>query len=121
MNNNLAAVQKALLAANAGKNWQLLSISFDPEFDTPERLAQYAKNCGQVPAQWSFATGATADIRQLGNHFSLMFAPEGAVFNHNVRTVVVDPRGRVQNVFAGNEWQPAEVVEAMKKAMAPKP
>jgi len=121
MNNNLAAVQKALLAANAGTNWHLLSISFDPEFDTPERLAQYANNYGQNPAHWSFATGATADIRQLGNSFSLVFAPEGAVFNHNVRTVVVDPTGRVQNIFAGNEWQPAELVEAMKKAMETKP
>lgn len=121
MNNNLAAVQKALLAAKAGTNWHLLSISFDPEFDTPERLASYAKNYGQNPKHWSFATGATADIRRLGNNFSLMFMPEGAVFNHNVRTVVVDPAGRVQKVFTGNEWQPAELVAAMQKAMETKP
>jgi protein SCO1/2 len=121
MNSHLAAVQQALLAANAGTNWHLLSISFDPEFDTPERLAQYAKSYGQEPAHWSFATGATADIRQLGNNFSLVFAPEGAVFNHNVRTVVVDPAGRIQEVFAGNEWQPAELVAALQKAMEPKP
>lgn len=121
MNNNLAAVQTTLLAAQPGTNWHLLSISFDPEFDTPERLASYAKSYGQDPRHWSFATGATADIRQLGNHFSLMFTPEGAVFNHNVRTVVVDPAGRIQKVFAGNEWQPAELVEAMKKAMTLKP
>lgn len=121
MNNHFAAVQQALLTANAGTNWHLLSISFDPEFDTPDRLARYAKSYDQQPAHWSFATGATADIRRLGNHFGLRFAPEGAVFNHNVRTVVVDPAGRIQNIFAGNEWQPAELVAALKKAMETKP
>ncbi len=121
MNNNLGVAQKQLLAAYAGTNWHLLSISFDPDFDTPERLANYAKSYGQNPEHWSFATGATEDIRKLGVNFGLAFVREGGSINHNVRTVVVDVAGRVQKVFAGNEWPPAELVEEMKKAMTAKP
>ena len=120
MNNNLAEVQKQLAAANVGTNWHLLSISFDPEYDTPERIGAYARGYGHDTAHWSFATGATADIRKLGNHFSLMFTRDGASFSHNVRTVVVDPFGLIQKVFAGNEWHPAELVAAMYAAMQTK-
>jgi hypothetical protein len=80
-------------------------------FDTPAELAGYAKSYGQDPAHWSFATGATEDIRKLGVNFGLTFVREGATFNHNVRTVVVDAAGRVQKVFAGNEWQSTELFE----------
>ncbi len=117
MNNNLATAQKQLLAANTGTNWHLLSISFDPDFDTPAQLARYATGYGYNPAHWSFATGSTDEIRKLGVNFGLTFVREGASINHNVRTVVVDAAGRVQKVFAGNEWQPAELVEEMKRAM----
>ena len=43
MNKNFSEARKILLAdSNAPANWQLLSISFDPGFDTPQMLAGYA-------------------------------------------------------------------------------
>ena len=120
MNHHFAAVQTALLAGQAGTNWQLLSISFDPEFDTPARLLNYAADHNYDLDHWSFATGTEANIRQLGGAFGLAYWRLGGTFNHNVRTVVVDAAGRVQKIFPNNEWQPAELVEEMKKAMAAK-
>jgi len=121
MNNNLGFAQSRLLQDTTRTNWHLLSISFDPEFDTPERLAVYANGYGQKPEHWSFATGATSDVRKLGGAFGLSFWREGALFNHNVRTVVVDAAGRIQTVFVGNAWQPDDLVKAMKTAMEAKP
>ena len=121
MNNNLGSVQRELAAAAGATNWHLLSISFDPEFDTPTRLGKYADTYHHDPTHWSFATGAASDIRQLGSAFGLSFWREGALFNHNVRTVVVDTQGRVQKLFTNNEWSPAELAEEMKKAMVVKP
>ncbi|HVY70218.1 MAG TPA: SCO family protein [Verrucomicrobiae bacterium] len=120
MNGNLAAAQRQLAASNTGTNWHLISISFDPEFDTPACLAKYAEGYQFDPAHWSFATGATEDIRKLGGGFGLMFWRDRALFNHNVRTVVVDAGGMVQKVFAGNEWKPEELVEEMRRAMGAK-
>ena len=48
-----------------------------------------------------------------------MFPREGAIFNHNLRTVVVDAQGKVQKVFIGNEWKVDDfVAEIVKAAMA---
>lgn len=110
-------VQEALSQPGSAENWHLLSISFDPEWDTPERLASYASGQGQDPARWTFATGAIPEIRKLAGSFGLTFAREGASFNHNVRTVVVDSAGRVQKVFTNNDWKPEDLVNEMKKAM----
>lgn len=119
MNQNFSAVQRELNQPGNGTNWQIISISFDPDYDTPARMAKYAENYHYDPAHWSFATGATDDIRKLGSAFSLMFWREGALFNHNVRTVVVDKEGRVQKIFVGNEWKAEELVAEMKKSMTP--
>lgn len=122
LNQNFAAVQAALLGdrtSAAATNWHLLSISFDPEYDTPARLAKYAETYRHDPAHWTFATGRTEDIRRLGSGFTLAFWKEGALFNHNIRTVVVDTRGRIQRIFHDNEWKPAELEAELRKAMRP--
>jgi protein SCO1 len=121
ISHNFGDVQRQLQEAKTGTNWHLVSVSFDPEFDAPERLAAYAQTYGCDAAHWSFATSTTEEVRQLGSKFGLAFWREGASFNHNVRTVVVDAAGRVQKVFTDNEWKPAELVEEMKKAMEVKP
>lgn len=121
MNNNFGEAQRILAAAGGGTNWQLLSISFDPEWDTPARLASYASTYRYDHRHWSFATGALADIRKFGERFGLTFQWTKGTIEHNVRTVVVDANGRVQKVFADNEWSVAALVEEMKKAMVVKP
>ncbi len=121
MNQNFATVQATLLQSAttnaAATNWHLLSISFDPDYDTPARLATYGATYRHDPTHWTFATGSTEDVRRLGSSYTLAFWKEGALFNHNVRTVVIDPRGRIQRIFHDNEWKPAELVEELRKAM----
>ncbi len=121
MNNNFAEVQKLMSDRQAGTNWHLLSISFDPEFDTPERMAIYSQSYHADPTHWSFATAADETIRKLGGMFGLAYSRDGALFSHNVRTVVVDVQGRVQTVFNNNEWKPIELADALQTAMEKKP
>jgi len=116
LNSNFAAVQQAL-AEGPRTNWQLLSISFDPAFDTPQQLSGVAARQKVDPRHWNFATSSSADVRKLGASFGLEFWRENGTLNHNLRTVVVNSQGRVQRVFRGSEWQPAELVAEMGKAM----
>jgi protein SCO1/2 len=120
MANNFAETQKKLLAMpNAPTNWHLLIISFDPEFDTPAVLRQYAEAHGADPNRWTFATGTLADVTAIGEQFGLAFWKEnGGIISHNLRTVVIDPFGRVEKIFSGNEWQPDDLVTEMVKAAA---
>lgn len=121
MNNQLNAVQRELGAASGATNWHLLSISLDPGYDTPERLAEYAPRYQPDAARWTFATGKSEDILKLGLAVGLVVSREGGQINHNLRTVVVDAAGRVQKIFAGNEWSAAELTSELKRAMAAKP
>ena len=115
--NNFGEAQKQLRALpNAPANWHLLTLSFDPEFDTPAVLKNYAEYHQYEPAHWTFATGALMDITAIGEQFGLKFASEGGSISHNLRAVVVDGSGRVRKIFVGNEWKPDELVVELLKA-----
>lgn len=120
MANNFAAVQKKLLGTpNAPTNWHLLTVTFDPEFDTPEILRQYAEMHHADPARSTYATGSLTDITALGQQFGLAFWKEqGGIISHNLRTIIIDASGRVQKIFIGNEWQPEDLVAEITKAAA---
>jgi protein SCO1/2 len=109
------------LAAPGGPdNWRLLSISFDVERDTPAVLKNYAARFSHDPARWSFLTGALIDIDAITEQFGLYFARDanGITFDHNLRTVIVDPKGRINSIIIGNEWKVEDFVAEMKRAAA---
>ncbi len=123
MTENFVAAYKQLSERPAGpKNWRLLSISFDPEFDTPATLKLYARRYQYDPEKWNFVTGALLEIDAITEQFGLEFFREAGSFNfnHKLRTVVVDAQGRVQQVFVGNEWKVDDFVAEMVKAAAAK-
>ena len=118
MSSHFREVQDALKRRTDVTNWQLLSISFDTDYDTPETLKAYAEKQGYDPGRWSFLTGALIEIDAITEQFGLVFPREGVNFAHNLRTVILDPAGKVHKIVVGNEWQPTEVIEEMVKAAA---
>jgi protein SCO1/2 len=118
MSQNFEKAQKALKAQTAVTNWNLLSISFDPEFDTPERLNKYSSTYAIDTNHWQFATSDLWNIDGLTEQVGLTFFRESptALPQHNLRTVIIDARGRMQKVFVGNEWTTDEFVDEMLKA-----
>ena len=121
--NLLKAYQQLSAQAQGPTNWHLLSISFDPEYDTPATLKAYARRYQYDPQKWNFVTGALIEIDAITEQFGLEFFREAGSsfnFNHKLRTVVVDAQGRVQQVFVGNEWKVDDFVAEMVKAAAAK-
>lgn len=121
MSDNFGETQKKLAAdPNAPKNWQLLSITFDPAFDTPVVLKNYARRFKADPKHWNFLTGELIDITAITEQFGLLFwrpdPKEVTGINHNLRTVVLDTEGRIQKVFTENKWTAAELVAEIVKA-----
>ncbi|MBP9901697.1 MAG: SCO family protein [Verrucomicrobiota bacterium] len=118
MSNNFRATQDALLKnPSAPTNWHLLTLTFDPEFDTPDKLKNYAAIYGCQPQHWSFLTGALIDVTALGEQFGLMFwrDPQTGI-SHNLRTIIVDAQGHVQKIITENKWTPTELVTEIVKA-----
>src|SRR6202012_3784782 len=97
MNNNFAATREILRSTtNAPANWQFISISFDPEFDTPQTLVAYARLYRRGDAdRWLFASVSKQTLAPLAESLDLMVLHQGAGISHNLRTVVLDPQGRI--------------------------
>jgi len=100
---------------NAPTNWHFLSVSFDPEFDTPTVLKNYAERYQYDPQHWSFLTGPSDKIRELAGQSNVTFERDGAFFNHNFRTLIIDAAGHLQMVFPmGGDLSEAIVAEIVK-------
>jgi len=122
MNRNFAAARDVILTTpGAPDNWQFLSVSFDSEFDTPETLENYANAYrGQDTGHWLFAAMSTNALAELAPRLDLMVVRQGTSISHNLRTVVLDPQGRIFRQFDGNQWTARELADAVIAAAGEK-
>ncbi len=102
---------------------RLLSISFDPERDTPEKLKQYGigylgKDSKATDFKvWQIAVGADAEVKKIADAFGLRYekdANDKTQFNHSLRTIVIAPDGKITKILPGNEWTNAELLNELK-------
>lgn len=120
MDRRFAEVQRTVAGdAVLNRRVRLLSISFDPEYDTPERLGAHASALRADPAIWRFATIADPDdIDVFAARFGVnVIREKDGTITHNLRTVVIDPDGRVVSARGGNTWTAAEVVADLRTAL----
>ncbi|MEN3338773.1 MAG: hypothetical protein V7647_2449 [Acidobacteriota bacterium] len=122
MDQNFAAVQRAALADPVLRDrLALLSITLDPEHDTPPVLAEYARHAGADPRMWQFATGEPDAITAFARRFGVaVFRQDGdpTVWTHNLRTAVIKPDGTIATILNGNDWTPAALLDAARHAGA---
>jgi protein SCO1/2 len=118
MNKNFFEARKILQAeTDAPANWQLLSISFDPGFDTPQILTSYGSFYrGSDTNRWLFAVASTNTLAELAPKVDLHFWREGGSISHNLRTVVLDTNEKIFKQFDGNDWTPQELADAIRAA-----
>jgi len=100
----MAELQEQLRKANAS-DVHLLTITVDPDYDTPEVLARYAEQVGADPEVWSFATGPKAHVEEVvkkGFLQPIVEAPDGEII-HTSRFVVTDRNGMMRSFPDGND------------------
>jgi protein SCO1/2 len=110
-----ADVQRALPEPLRSRTW-FVSISLDPEYDTPERLRDYARARGADLSRWSFLTGPPAEVEAVlaGYGIGKTRVAEGDV-EHYVATFLIDPEGQIARTFVGTEDEAAELVRAIER------
>jgi protein SCO1/2 len=99
-----------------------MTVSFDPEFDTPPVLKAHAKRIEADPLIWTFVTGDRDEVERFAARFGVTIerAEQNPIdITHNLRTAVIDGEGRVVNLHTGNDWKPADVLADLKKTPAP--
>jgi protein SCO1/2 len=103
MSNHFGALQKRF-RRELGRDLVLLTITFDPERDTPDVLAAYAAQWSADPAGWHFLTGSVADIRRVTALFGQDAFPEEGLLNHSLRTAIIDRAGTLVANVEGNRF-----------------
>jgi protein SCO1 len=117
MDRHFAEIQRAMAKDPALAKIQLVSVSFDPVGDTPAVLKKHAREVKADPTRWTFLTGEREAIERFGSAFGLFAnrsAASDADITHNLRTAVIDPRGRLVKIYTGNEWTPAQLLVDLK-------
>ena len=88
------------------KDFQLLSISMDPVYDTPEVLREYAEARGVDPVNFQFLTGTEAAVRRLLAQFGVIAEPSENIWKHTLATVLIERDGRIAQRVEGASWDP---------------
>lgn len=113
-----AQLQKAIGAsAQFSGHVRLLSITLDPEYDRPEILKKYGQAVGADPAVWQFATGTEEQIAELTKSFAVFTERNGVTLDHTLCTALIDPDGRILQLWRGNGWKVDEVLNAFATAI----
>jgi len=106
-----------LQALLAGKGFgQMLTVTVDPEHDTPAVLARYAKNLGADPKRWKFLTGEPGAVANVASSFGVLYYPERGQIIHSQAVAVVDPEGKLSSIYYGETWEAEHVLRDMEKA-----
>ncbi|HVF28573.1 MAG TPA: SCO family protein [Pyrinomonadaceae bacterium] len=124
MNSNFAEVNRLLRQEHQSlrPRVRLLSVSIDPEHDTPEVLrsfgaAQTAAIENEGFESWEFVTGAPEEIKRMAQFFGLSYMSDNDQIVHSLRTAVITPGGRIFTVYRGNEWRAADAVRDLQSAL----
>ena len=110
----MAGLQAALGVAFGPKVF-FLSITVDPERDTPAVLQRYAQAHGANLAGWAFLTGTPAEIRQVAHRYGIYYrkTPRGDV-DHTFLTSLVDQSGTLRVQYIGVRFDPDELLRDLQ-------
>jgi protein SCO1/2 len=105
----MVQVQDAL-GADFGTKVAFVSITLDPEHDTPQALQDYARAWGAKRAGWSFLTGPPETVAEVTRQYGVFAAqkPDGASIDHTQLTSIVDAEGALRVQYLGARFDPDE-------------
>jgi protein SCO1/2 len=103
------------LGSDFGPRVYFVSITVDPERDTPEVLERYAEAHRANSAGWAFLTGTPAEIREVARRYGIYYkkTPSGDV-EHTFLTSLVDRSGTLRVQYMGTRFNPDEMLRDLK-------
>jgi len=116
-----------LITANIQKNvdiahealgedaFSVVTIGFDWQVDTPDRMRMYASAKGIDTHGWHFLSGDEASVEAISKAVGFQFFPTAKGFDHLSQTTVVDSEGRVYRQIYGQDFDAQAFVEPLKE------
>ena len=124
MSSNFATIDRELQKQpELYQKTHLLSVSFDPDYDTPKVLRSYGASHTERYSDegfqhWEFATGSPDEVKGIAQFFGMRYyhdteSGQDQVI-HSLRTAVIGPDGKLVKLYRGNEWKPEEVLSDLR-------
>jgi len=113
----MAGIQKRL-GSDFGSRVYFISVTVDPERDTPEVLGRYARTHGANLGGWAFLTGSPAQIRDVSRSYGIFVKKQelGDV-DHTFLTSIIDPDGTLRVQYMGVRFDPEEMLRDIRSLL----
>jgi protein SCO1 len=111
---NFATIQRRF-GDKMGRDLMLLSITIDPQWDTPQVLAAYAKLWRAREDVWRFLTGSTEAVRRAATDWGLVYWPEEGAIVHTSRTALIGRDGKLLAVVEGSSFRTDQLVALIRR------
>jgi protein SCO1 len=118
---NFAQLQRTLKNQHAG-NVFFVSITTDPEVDSPKVLKAYAQRYGADFQNWAFLTGSETQLKQVWRSFGIRVIKRGrGLVQHTSLTTVIDQHGIRRLNYFGEKWQLKDLLRETSALLEEKP
>jgi protein SCO1/2 len=106
------------LGMDFGPRVFFVSITVDPEHDTPEALTRYAQAHGAKLSGWAFLTGTPDEIRAIARQYGIYYKKHGAGdVDHTFLTSLVDQRGTLRVQYMGVQFDRDELLRDLQSLL----
>jgi protein SCO1/2 len=106
-----------LAGSQFGDRAALLSITMDPEYDTPEVMRSYKRRSTRDGKNWTFATGSSRQIETVSRLFGLYREGASGMWDHNIVVILIGPDGRIAETWRSQDWTAEDIVASMERAL----
>lgn len=110
MVNNLAEVRNRF-RERLGRDLTLLTVTFDPKYDTPEVLKTFATRYGGNVPGWHFLTGTPEATAAVCASFGIEYWPDEGLITHSLQTAVIDRDGRLAASIEGRGFTGRQIAD----------
>lgn len=118
MVNNLAEVRKRY-QDRMGRDLTLLTVTFDPRYDTPEVLKSFARRYGGNVKAWHFLTGSPEEVAVVCASFGIEYWPDQGLITHTLQTAVIDRDGRLRASVEGRGFSGRQIADLVGTVLEP--
>lgn len=112
---NLARVVPIARDALGDDSFRVVTIGFDAAVDTPQRMAEFAREQDVAIADWDFLSGDMATINDLSKDLGFIFFPSPKGFDHLAQITIIDAQGHIYRQIYGNSFETPQFVEPLKE------
>ena len=108
---------------------RLLTLSFNPEYDTPERMKEYGASLQSKELEWLFLTAPSEQelrpiLKGYGQTAEKVFDRKGKftnTFNHQLRVYLIDRNKQLRNIYNTELLHPDTLISDIKTLLRPEP